>query len=193
MMVLMLGWRIGNKLLRLTVHVEQDQNKIFECKLSDAPREAGMEVRIDTYFIPKRKGFKYLGSLIQENGEIDDGVTHRICDKKVPANLKDKFYKVVVRLTPLYGVKCWSVKNSHVQKNMCRHTRRDKFRNEDIQDKLRVASVVEKLRETKLRWFEHVKRNTQMPQYGGQSCMGVNVRLLKSGTFTSWISQKWES
>ena len=77
-MELMLGWRIGDKLLSLTIHVEQDQNKIFECKLSDAPREAGMEVRIDTYFIPKRKGFKYLGSLIQGNREIDDDVTHRI-------------------------------------------------------------------------------------------------------------------
>ncbi|KAG5581992.1 hypothetical protein H5410_052619 [Solanum commersonii] len=41
---------------------------------------------------------------------------------------------------------------------MCGHTRSDKIRNEVIREKVGVASVVDKLREARLRWFGHVKR-----------------------------------
>ncbi|KAG5581194.1 hypothetical protein H5410_051821 [Solanum commersonii] len=105
------------------------------------------------------------------SGDIDDDVTHRIgvawmkwrlasgvlCDKKIPPKLKGKFYRVVVRPALLYGAECWPVKNSHVRKMhvakmrllrwMCGHTRSDKIRNEVIREKVRVASVVDKLRE----------------------------------------------
>lgn len=37
-----------------------------------------MEVRIGTQVIPMRGSFKYLGSIIQENGKIDEDVAHRI-------------------------------------------------------------------------------------------------------------------
>ncbi|KAG5580522.1 hypothetical protein H5410_051149 [Solanum commersonii] len=40
---------------------------------------------------------------------------------------------------------------------MCGHTRSDKIRNEVIREKVGVASVVDKLREARLRWFGHVK------------------------------------
>jgi len=40
---------------------------------------------------------------------------------------------------------------------MCGHTRSNKIRNEDIRDKLGVASVVDKMAKVRLRWFEHVK------------------------------------
>ncbi|XP_059298098.1 uncharacterized protein LOC132050750 [Lycium ferocissimum] len=90
-----------------------------------------------------------------------------LCDKKVPPILKGKFYKVVVRLTILYGTECWPVKKAHVQKMkvaemrmliwMCGHTRRDRIRNEVIRDKMDVASVVDKMREGRLRWFGHMQ------------------------------------
>ncbi|KAG5575703.1 hypothetical protein H5410_055837 [Solanum commersonii] len=91
-----------------------------------------------------------------------------LCDKKIPPKLKGKFYRVVVRSALLYGAKCWPVKNSHVQKMhvaemrmlrwMCGHTRSDKIKNEVIWEKVGVASVVDKLREARLRWFGHVRR-----------------------------------
>lgn len=40
--------------------------------------EAGVVVRLDSQVIPKRESFKYLGSIIQGDGEIDEYVTHRI-------------------------------------------------------------------------------------------------------------------
>ncbi|XP_070017052.1 uncharacterized protein [Nicotiana sylvestris] len=41
---------------------------------------------------------------------------------------------------------------------MCGHTRKDKIRNEVIRDKVGVSSVEDKLRESRLRWFGHVKK-----------------------------------
>ncbi|KAG5594457.1 hypothetical protein H5410_035689, partial [Solanum commersonii] len=67
--------------------------------------DVDIEVRLDTQVIPMRGCFKYLGSLIQVNGEIDDDITNCI-----------RRDGMVVRLTILYGVECWSVKNSHVLK-----------------------------------------------------------------------------
>ncbi|KAK4364064.1 hypothetical protein RND71_015422 [Anisodus tanguticus] len=137
---------------------------------------------LSTQVIPKKGSFKYLGSIIQGNGEIDDDVTHRIgagwmkwrlasgvlCDKKVPPKLKGRFYRVVVRLTILYGAECWPVKTTHIQKMkvvkmsmlrwMCGHTMRDMIRNDDIRGKVGVASVEDKMREARLRWFGHVQR-----------------------------------
>ena len=40
---------------------------------------------------------------------------------------------------------------------MCGNTRRDKVRNEDIRIKIGVASIEEKMRENRLRWFGYVR------------------------------------
>ena len=74
--------------------------------------------------------FKYLRSIIQSNGEIDEDVTHRIqagwlkwraatrmlCNRKFPVRLKGKFYIVAIRPALLYGTECWPVKKVHEQK-----------------------------------------------------------------------------
>ncbi|PHT48029.1 hypothetical protein CQW23_12237 [Capsicum baccatum] len=120
--------------------------------------------------------------MIQGDGEIDEDVSNRIgagwmkwrlalgvlCDKKVPFKLKGKFYRVTVRPAMLYGAECWPVKHVHIQKLkvaemrmlhwMCGLTKWDGFRNEIIRDKVGVASVEDKMREGRLRWFGHVMR-----------------------------------
>nr|XP_009602938.1 uncharacterized protein LOC104097974 [Nicotiana tomentosiformis] len=134
------------------------------------------KLELDTQVILKRGSFKYLGSIIQGNREIDDEVSYRIgagwmkWRLKVPPRLKGKFYRALARPTMLYVAECWPVKNSHVQRMqvtgrrmlrwMCWHTRRDKNRNEVIRDKVRVAPVEDKMRELSLRWFEHVQRKS---------------------------------
>ncbi|XP_070036761.1 uncharacterized protein [Nicotiana tomentosiformis] len=134
-----------------------------------------MDVRVSSQLIPKKRSFKYLGSVIQEDGEIDENITHRIgvgwmkwrlassvfCDRKVPLKLKGKFYRVMVRPAILYGAEYWPVKNYHIQKMkkaemrilrwMCGHTRLDRIRNENIQVKVGVASMEDKIREVRLR------------------------------------------
>ncbi|XP_019235471.1 PREDICTED: uncharacterized protein LOC109215814 [Nicotiana attenuata] len=157
--------------------LSRTKTEYVECKFSDKTHEVDVDVKIDTQVIPRRGSFKYLGSIIQGNGETDDEVSHRISagrmkwklasgvlyDKKVPPRLKSKFYRVVIRPTMLYGAECWPVNNSHVQmmkvaemrmlRWMCRHTKRDKIRNEVIQDKVGVAPVEDKIWELRLRWF----------------------------------------
>ena len=41
---------------------------------------------------------------------------------------------------------------------MCGNTRLDKIRNEYIRQKVGIAPIDEKMRETRLRWFGHVNR-----------------------------------
>lgn len=41
---------------------------------------------------------------------------------------------------------------------MCEHIKRDMIRNEDTQNKVKMASLVDKMTEMKLKWFGHVKR-----------------------------------
>jgi len=43
---------------------------------------------------------------------------------------------------------------------MCVHTRLDKIRNEVIRDKIGVASIEDKMREARLRWFGHIRRRS---------------------------------
>ncbi|XP_070006676.1 uncharacterized protein [Nicotiana sylvestris] len=143
-----------------------------------------MDVSLESQVIQSRDSFKYLGSVIQEGGEIDEDVTHRIevgwmkwrlasgvlCDKRVPLTLKGKFYKAVVRPTMMYGAECWPVKKSHIQKMkvaemrmlrwMCGHCRMDKIRNDDIREKVCVAPIDDKMREARLRWFGHIQRRS---------------------------------
>nr|XP_033512780.1 uncharacterized protein LOC108945535 [Nicotiana tomentosiformis] len=143
-----------------------------------------MDVRLASQVIPKKGSFNYLGSVIQGDGEIDEDVAHCIGvgwmkwrlasgvlhDKKVPLELKGKFYRAMVRTAMLYGAECWSVKNSHIQKMkvaemrmlrwMCGHTRLDKIWNEDIRVKVGVAPMEDKMREVRLRWFRHVRRRS---------------------------------
>ena len=45
------------------------------------------------------------------------------------------------------------------------YTRLDRIRNEVIREKVRVAPVEDKMRETMLRWFSHVrKRSENVPE-----------------------------
>nr|XP_033512282.1 uncharacterized protein LOC108945319 [Nicotiana tomentosiformis] len=58
--------------------LSRTKTEYLECKFSDVSGEVDVEVRLDSQVIPKRESFKYLGSIIQRDGEIDEDVTHRI-------------------------------------------------------------------------------------------------------------------
>jgi hypothetical protein len=69
------------------------------------------DVSLDGRTVPMNDTFRYLGSMLQSEGEINEDVSHRIragwvkwrqtsgvlCDKKVPNKLKDKFYRKMIR------------------------------------------------------------------------------------------------
>ncbi|KAG2552506.1 hypothetical protein PVAP13_9KG465426 [Panicum virgatum] len=139
-----------------------------------ATHEEG-DVSLEDQVVPKRDTFRYLGSMLQRDGNIDEDVSHRIkagwmkwrqasgvlCDKKVPQKLKGKFYRTAIRPAMLYGAECWPTKRRHVQQLsvaemcmlrwICGHTRMDRVRNDDIRDRLGIAPIEEKLIQHRLR------------------------------------------
>ncbi|XP_075086344.1 uncharacterized protein LOC142169047 [Nicotiana tabacum] len=54
--------------------LSRSKTEYLECKFSEGMHEEEMEVRIGTQVIPRRDSFKYLGSIIQGNGEIDEKI-----------------------------------------------------------------------------------------------------------------------
>jgi hypothetical protein len=100
----------------------------MKCDFSAAIQEEG-DVRLDGQVVPKKDTFRYLGSMLQKNGDIDEDVSHRIkvnwlkwcqasgvlCDPRMPLKLKGKFYKTIIRPAMLYGAECWPTKRWHVQ------------------------------------------------------------------------------
>lgn len=126
--------------------------------------------------------FKYFGSIIQKEGEVEGDVTHRIkagwlrwraasgvmCDRKVPLKLKGKFYRAAIRPAMLYGSECWAGKKALESKLeaaemrmlrwSCGRTMLDRIPNVVFRNELLVAPISEKLREGRLRWFGHVRR-----------------------------------
>jgi hypothetical protein len=68
----------------------------------------------------------------------------------------------------MYDAECCATKGQHVQ-NMrvaemrmlrwiCGHKRKDRIRNDDIRNKLRIASIQKNLVQHRLRWFSHIQR-----------------------------------
>jgi hypothetical protein len=93
------------------------------CDFSMTGHEDGV-VSLDGQALAKKETFRYLGSMLQKDGDIDEDVRHRIsagwlkwrqassvlCDKKVPQKLKGNFYRMAIHLAMLYGAECWPTK-----------------------------------------------------------------------------------
>ena len=92
-----------------------------------------------------------------------------ICDRRVPARVKGKVYKVAVRPAMLYGLETVALTKRQeaemevAELKMLRFsfgvTRMDKkIRNEYISGTAQVGRVGEKTREARLTWYGHVRR-----------------------------------
>ncbi|KAH0434466.1 hypothetical protein IEQ34_026824 [Dendrobium chrysotoxum] len=168
--------------------LSRSKTEYMECNFSNNRPSEGI-VTLADQVINKSTRFRYIGSIVQSDGEIDGDIISRIqvgwlkwrnasgllCDRKVPLKLKGKFYKMVVRPAMLYGAECWPLKEKHnsniyiyIKKKsvaemrmlrwMSGFTLRDRIRNEHIREKVGVAPVEDKIRDSCLRWFGHIKR-----------------------------------
>ena len=82
--------------------------------------------------------------------------------------MKGKFYRTAIRPAMLYGSECCPAKVALVRKFeiaemrmlrwLCGCTMLDRIQNRLYREKLGVVAMGEKLREGRLRWFEHVRR-----------------------------------
>jgi hypothetical protein len=153
----------------------------MRCNFSTTMHDDEDEVSLDGQVVPRKDTFRYLGLILQKDGDIEENVNHQIkaswikwhqtsgflCDKRVPLKLKEKFYRTTIRSTMLYDAEYWPTKRRHVQplgeaemrmlRWMCGHTMKDRVRNNDIRDRFGVAPIAEKLVQHLLRWFEHIQ------------------------------------
>uniref|UniRef100_A0A8I6YAQ5 Reverse transcriptase domain-containing protein n=1 Tax=Hordeum vulgare subsp. vulgare TaxID=112509 RepID=A0A8I6YAQ5_HORVV len=172
----------------------------MRCSFSATRHEDG-EVRLGGQVVPERDTFRYLGSMLQKDGDIDEDMVHRIkagwmkwhqasrvlCDKRVPQKLKGRFYRTAIRHAMLYGAECWPTKRRHIQQLgvaemrmfrwICGHTRKDRVRNDDIRERLGVPLIEEKLVQHRLRWFGHIQqRPPKAPVHSGRIKRAENVK-----------------
>jgi hypothetical protein len=81
----------------------------MKCDFSATTQKEG-DVRLDGQVVSKKDTFRYLGSMLQKDGDIDEDLSHRIkadwlkwhqasgvlCDPRVSLKLKGKFYRTTI-------------------------------------------------------------------------------------------------
>ena len=101
----------------------------MECKWEKGQGGVG-DVKIQGKSIKKVGEYKYLGSVMQEEGENDREVEARmqagwrkwkeakgvLCDKKVPLKLTGKVYATVIRPVMTEGSECWAMREDEEKK-----------------------------------------------------------------------------
>ena len=154
-------------------------------------------VKIKDTKVPRLKEFKYLGSTVQERDSCEREVKKRvqagwngwrrvsgvICDRRLPARVKEKVYSSVVRPAMMYGLETVAVTKKQVEEMevaemkmlrfAMRVTRKDKIRNEHIRSTVKVEWLGMKMREGRLRWYGHVMRREQ--EYLGSKMMEMEL------------------
>nr|GEV53100.1 putative reverse transcriptase domain-containing protein [Tanacetum cinerariifolium] len=149
-----------------------------------------VDIRIEHRILHPNESFRYLGSVIHRPGRIDEDVAHRIrigwmkwraasrvlCDRRMPLKLTGKFYRVAIRPAMLYGSECWLITKAQANRVevaelrmmrwTCGKTMVDMIPNGVFRAALDVDSIIDKMREGRLRWFGHVKRRPQTAQSG---------------------------
>ena len=161
--------------------------------------EDGREsIRLDGEEIKRVDNFKYLGAIVNADGNVEEEVKHRIqagwnnwraasgvlSDKRVPLKLKGKFHKTVVRPAMLYGTETASMRKVEEKKMdvaemrmlrwMSGVTREDRVRNDYIRGSTKVVEISKKMQEGRLRWYGHLLRRAE--DHVGRHTMNMEVQ-----------------
>ncbi|GJV15398.1 hypothetical protein Tco_1360721 [Tanacetum coccineum] len=169
------------------LRVSREKTEYLKCDFSNSEIAHNEEVEIcigDKILQPK-ESFRYLGSMLHKSGKIDEDVAHRIkaawlkwraatrviCDRNVPLKLKGKFYRAAIRPAMLYGSECWPITKALANRMKvaelrmlrwtCGKTMLDMIPNGVYRAELEVETIINKMREGRLRWFGHVRRRPQ--------------------------------
>ncbi|XP_063708920.1 uncharacterized protein LOC134837472 [Culicoides brevitarsis] len=164
--------------------ISRQKTEYMPCPFSD-PDSGTPDIFLDGCLLKKIDHFKYLGSMVENDGSCDADLNHRIstgwmkwqqnssvfCDKKMPPKLKGRLYTTVVRPALTYGTECWTMTAKHKQKltsaenKMLRMsagvTLLDKIQSKYIRGSLKVKETIGEAVDMKRhRWYGHVKRRS---------------------------------
>jgi hypothetical protein len=163
--------------------LSREKTEYMKCNWKD--KVDNESVHLGDRELRKVTQFKYLGALVQDDGNIDEDVANRIkvgwskwrqasgvlCDKRCYPAIKGAVYKAMVRPALMFGAECWATKEEDMRKlevaemRMLRwmggFTRMDKIRNEWFRDRFGVENIRGKIRESRLRWYGHIQRRDE--------------------------------
>ena len=108
--------------------LSRTKTEYMRCDFGTTIREEE-DISLEGQVVPRKDTFRYLGSMLQRDVDIDEDVSHRIktgwmkwrqasgvlYDKRLPQKLKGKFYRMMIRPAMLYGAECWRTNRRHVQ------------------------------------------------------------------------------
>ena len=140
------------------------------------------DITVNGHVLKKTDNFTYLGSKMTSNNLMEEEVNNRIAkftrnlmalyplmkEKEIPKDVKVCIYATVLRPVLLYGSETWTLTTklkSRIQATEMRVlrliygvTRRDRIRNTNIRQTLKVESVLTIIERNQLRWYGHVQR-----------------------------------
>ena len=170
--------RWNDTLNRLGMRMNKQKTEIM--KVGRIKEECN--IYIENIKLKQTEKFSYLGVLFDEENRQNIEISNRIKkyntnvnalypilkDRNIPTKAKTIIFTTVLRPVLLYGSETWTLTtrtSSQIQAAEMRVlrmirgvTRRDRIRNEEIRERLRITSVLKIIEKNKLRWYGHVKR-----------------------------------
>ncbi|GKA25815.1 hypothetical protein Tco_0711924 [Tanacetum coccineum] len=169
----------------LGIPSKDDIALVSESVEAETAHNEEVDIRIGDKILQPKESFRYLRSMIHKSGRNEEDVSHCIktawlkwkaasrvlCDRNIPLKLKGKFYRVAIRPFMLYGSECWPITKTLANRMevtelrmlrwTCGKPMLDMIPNEVYRAELEVETIINKMREGRLRWFRHVRRRPQ--------------------------------
>ncbi|KAI5717757.1 hypothetical protein M8J77_010753 [Diaphorina citri] len=162
---------------KLGLRVNEEKTEVM---FINTPEE---NISINGKAIKTVQNFKYLGTVIQSNGQIDKDIQHRLNSASINfRNLYDRvwkphelslktklqIYETVVLSTLLYSSECWTTTTNHMNvlnafhlrclRTICRIKWTDRTPNEEVLKKTGMLSINNIIQKRRLRWAGHISR-----------------------------------
>ncbi|XP_026398640.1 uncharacterized protein LOC113294466 [Papaver somniferum] len=104
--------------------LSRTKTEYLKCDFSESWAVEG-DMLLNGQSVLRKYSFRYLGSMLQSDGGIEEDISHRaksawgkwrlasgfLSDRKVPLKLKGNFYKSAIRPSMLYSAECWAMNN----------------------------------------------------------------------------------
>ena len=160
-------------------------------------------ITVENLRLPVTKQFKYLGSVLSNDAQMDEDIQARISKASsaygrlqervwkphgIRLNTKIKVYKAAVLTTLLYGAESWTCYRRHVKMLDAFHMRhlrylmgikwQDKVTNNEVLKRAQMDGIEAMLKRAQLRWVGHVQRmnDNRLPKQIFYSELSSGVR-----------------